>query len=716
MKEDNSHSWVRISYGTIRYVNNYIKYNTQSLADTQEEEYVPTSSEVVAARSKAKAKLQPRESTGTTTIPLSERLWIDIEPSKQDLDSHNLSKKVINLLRHNQKLHREQDGAVQFYKIKFHLRDYSLPIQNWSDNRWLACLAAGGGPKRRYQYCSDYLGSIIYLRALQGHSGDSIIDLAMQDHVLIGPGVFPYIYHVGSNFNISSILSNGLIPGGQNLSRRQSVFFLLVDPRDGNHRDPENIDYSVLRHARYVQNTWKRHQDTVFWIDIDLGIIKEGLKFYQTRSNAIIFQGVLPPCCIVRAERLKGGEPLYERQYLSPRPPPKISLRHDLNWSKGKDQGSTVEHRPVGKLVQQSLGETVQFGSSKPTQSPKTNEDRSGKPVAQEIVGSSDRTVKLVTEEEQHVRNHDNSGKPEREEIQHTVQENYHLKSRDNVDKFDLATDDANVDFSVSGILEEAVKRSENFNILQLIRRITRYPQKQAVQNDLDKEQSFNAFSDESKRAIKEAGNIEISEIVNAEPKWQCKSCLNHCNPGVIYCVCGRLMTTDSAENRKYISSTLDSFSIPSFYIRKDRPRGHRYGKAPGCKEYHTANQLAKKCRKREYDSIHDRYIRDKAFRKAMIDHGRTEQMIIEMDKLAKEDHSYKASKEEIEFYRGNWWIHSNVARVDSIPTRYEPEFKSALSTMQRLKRAEDKKKQEAIEQTSSSLVFMALAFNLVGV
>ena len=631
-------------------------------------------------------------------------------PSKQDLDSHNLSKRVINLLRHNQKVHREQDGAVQFYKIKFHVRDYSLSTQNWSDNRWLACLAAGGGPKRRYQYCSDSMGSIIYLRALQGHSGDSIIDLAMQDRVLISPGIFPYIYHVGSNFNISSILSNGLIPGGQELSRRQSVFFLPVDPRDENHRDPETIDYSVPRRARYVQNTWKRHQDTVFWIDIDLGTIKEGLKFYQTRSNAIILQGVLPPSCIVRAERLKGGEPLCKRQYLSPRPPPKISLRHDLNWNKGQDQGSTVEHRPVGKLVQQSLGETVHFGSSKPTQSPKTIEDRSGKPVTQEIVSvlqeelsSSDRPGRPVSREEQHVRNHDNSGKPEREEGQHTVQENYHLKSRDNVDKFDLATDDANVDFSVSGIPEEAVKRSENLNILQLIRRITRHPQKQAVQNDLDKKQLFNAFSAESKKAIKEAGNIEISEIVNAEPKWQCKSCLNHCDPGVIYCVCGRLMTTDSAENRKYISSTLDSFSIPCFYIRKDRPRGHRYGKAPGCKEYHTAHQLAKKCRKREYESIHDRYIRDRAFRRAMIDHGRTEQMIIEMDKLAKEDHSYKASKAEIEFYRGNWWLHSNVARVDSMPVRYEPEFKSALSTMQRLKRAEDKKKQEATAQTSSS-------------
>ena len=194
-------------------------------------------------------------------------------------------------------------------------------------------------------------------------------------------------------------------------------------------------------------------------------------------------------------------------------------MKHDLNWFKGQDQGFTVEHRPVGKLVQQSLGETVQFGSSKPTQSPETIEDRSGKPVAQEIVvgvlqeepSSSDRPGRPVSREEQHVQNHDSSGKPEREEAQHTVQENYHLKSRDNVDKFDLATDDGNIDFNISSIPEEAVKRSENFSILQLIRRITRHPQKQAVQNDLDKQQSFNAFSDESKSFIMDAGNVEIS-------------------------------------------------------------------------------------------------------------------------------------------------------------------------------------------------------------
>ena len=193
VNQDDSHSWVRISYGTVKYVIDSIEDNTENPADPQEEESLQTSSSVVAARSKAKAKPQPREFAGTTTIPLRERKWIDIEPSKQDLELYDLSKKVINLLRHNQTLHREEDGAIQFYKIKFHLRDHHSQIQNWSDDRWKACLAAGGGSKRRYQYCSDNLGSIIYLRALQGHSGSNLIDPTLQDNVLIGPGIFPYL-------------------------------------------------------------------------------------------------------------------------------------------------------------------------------------------------------------------------------------------------------------------------------------------------------------------------------------------------------------------------------------------------------------------------------------------------------------------------------------------------------------------------------------------
>ena len=103
-------------------------------------------------------------------------------------------------------------------------------------------MAAGGGAKRRYQYCTDVSGIIVYLRALQGHSGRSLTDPSLQDNVVIQRGFFSNIYHVGCAFNLHCIINNGLIPGGQNSSKRQTVFFLPIDPRDKSHKDPDEID------------------------------------------------------------------------------------------------------------------------------------------------------------------------------------------------------------------------------------------------------------------------------------------------------------------------------------------------------------------------------------------------------------------------------------------------------------------------------------------
>ena len=186
--------------------------------------------------------------------------------------------------------------------------------------------------------------------------------------------------------NLHSVINSGLIPGGQNSSKTQTVFFLPVDPMDKSHKDPDEVDLNAPRRAQHLQNAWKKHQDSVFWVDINL-VIREGLTFYQTRSNAIILQGTLPAYCIPKVERLKTGEVLYERPYLSPRPPPKITLRHDHNWTRGNDQGSTVEHQPVGNFVRQSCGEAPRVKLSKTTQSePKLICDRSGKPEDTERV------------------------------------------------------------------------------------------------------------------------------------------------------------------------------------------------------------------------------------------------------------------------------------------------------------------------------------------
>ena len=102
-------------------------------------------------------------------------------------------------------------------------------------------------------------------------------------------------------------MNSGLIPGEQNLSKRQTVFFTSVDPMNKEHRDPNDIDWKhrVLHGAS--RKTWKKHQDTVYWVDIPLAQ-KKGLKFYQTRSNAIILYDTLPAYCIPKAIMMESGE------------------------------------------------------------------------------------------------------------------------------------------------------------------------------------------------------------------------------------------------------------------------------------------------------------------------------------------------------------------------------------------------------------------------
>ena len=79
--------------------------------------------------------------------------------------------------------------------IKFYLRNQFSQVQHWSDERWKSCLTARGGSKRRYQYCSDNSGTILYLRALQGHSGRNLTDPMLQDNVIIQRGLFHHLPH-----------------------------------------------------------------------------------------------------------------------------------------------------------------------------------------------------------------------------------------------------------------------------------------------------------------------------------------------------------------------------------------------------------------------------------------------------------------------------------------------------------------------------------------
>ena len=216
--------------------------------------------------------------------------------------------------------------------------------QHWSDEMWKSKMQGGGGNKKRFQYCADPSGQeILYLRALQGHSRRNPIDPSLQDNVLIPNNFSEYIYHIGCRVSLHSITNSGLFPGGQNSSReRQTVFFTAVNPMDKEHKDPYKLDLTKPRLAWYKQKRWKRHQDTVYWVNIQRAQ-RKGLKLYQTKCSAIIFHGTHPAYCISKAIVMKSGEIKNENVSVSPRPPPTISFKD--NWMKELDSDKIGEPR-----------------------------------------------------------------------------------------------------------------------------------------------------------------------------------------------------------------------------------------------------------------------------------------------------------------------------------------------------------------------------------
>ena len=77
-----------------------------------------------ASRPKAKAKPRRRTSASPSarTLPIGERKWTDVEPEDYSPVDYPVSKQLSALLRHG-RLPREDDGAIEIWRIKEYLRN-----------------------------------------------------------------------------------------------------------------------------------------------------------------------------------------------------------------------------------------------------------------------------------------------------------------------------------------------------------------------------------------------------------------------------------------------------------------------------------------------------------------------------------------------------------------------------------------------------------------
>ena len=95
-------------------------------------------------------------------LPICERSWTDIEPETHSHIAYPVSKRLSTLLRHGH-LPREEDGAIEFWRLKDDLRNKFEYSQHWSDEMWVSRMAGGGGNKKKIQHRNDPSGQEMLL-------------------------------------------------------------------------------------------------------------------------------------------------------------------------------------------------------------------------------------------------------------------------------------------------------------------------------------------------------------------------------------------------------------------------------------------------------------------------------------------------------------------------------------------------------------------------
>ena len=90
-----------------------------------------------------------------------------------------------------------------------------------------------------------------------------------------------------------------------------------------------------------------------------------------------------------------------------------------------------------------------------------------------------------------------------------------------------IMVNEADMAFRIPGLPHSVVKHAQSTSVRELIQKIENHLDRHVLQQELRQNQAYNPFSPESKQMIQDVGNIELFELLETEPKTQCKVCLS---------------------------------------------------------------------------------------------------------------------------------------------------------------------------------------------
>ena len=238
---------------------------------------------------------------------------------------------------------------------------------------------------------------------------------------------------------------------------------------------------------------------------------------------------------------MESGEIKYEKVDVSPQPPPTISYKDNSTCNLDSEEA----------------------GSSKDTQrielKPNTQLSNLGRPVTKRSQETLERTKfdrdTLNQEKHDNVTDPTSTVRPVcgHESTERCMSTPKHVE-RDQTSTGRPVTVDQkeehNIDFRVPGLSHAVVEEAEHLRVQELVKKIENLPHREALQADLQQNNIYNPFSENSKEMIRELGNVEIFEFCKTTPKVQCSQCLLYWNQGIVYCNCGQCLI-DSEKNIK---------------------------------------------------------------------------------------------------------------------------------------------------------------------
>ena len=268
---------------------------------------------------------------------------------------------------------------------------------------------------------------------------------------------------------------------------------------------------------------------------------------------------------------------------------------HD--WTRGNDElGSTVEQQPVGKIVRQSCGEVQRATFSQPTQNPNQSVIDQGNLIARKmfvVKGETSRSHE-IDEKGFHgeLCSSDRSGQPEitLSVIKaHNLSENTRVgQTHDGSGQLDECnSSSAHTQWKNHMLLTNIVKLRHSTRTtsstcnqrgghwLQHSRRTAFYSETNAwrQRSRLDSEnreppesaRSSRRPTKNQKKWFMKLGTSSCVNLLDMEPKAQCKVCLSYWDVGIVYCTCGHFLRNGTEENKKFVQYTMDLFSILNY-------------------------------------------------------------------------------------------------------------------------------------------------------